>query len=145
MIITGVNNCKTMILPFSITIVAGIYFILLFLYWMLAFWWSKISVGSSKNISFSLLTILWFFHSMLLVATLSSLAIAIYERTELIIKLDIDTNSTECSEMSYKDILRLPLIAEGSMGLLCVIYFCVFLANVCCACRKNNEDRETST
>lgn len=120
-----------MILPYSLTIVAGVYFILLFLYWLLVFWWSKISIGASKNISFSLLTILWFFQSMLFVATASSLAIEIFEKQALIVHANLDTFSN-CSDITYKDILRLPLVAEGSMGLLCCVR--VYFPGQCVLC-----------
>lgn len=152
MIVTTHRDCRDMLLPYSLTLVVGAFFVLLFLYWLLVFV-KKISPSNS------LITIPWFFLAMLFAAAISALAIEIYEQRDMIIytqlpeKSDPGCNTTEvrllgsqlqvsqctrtmcCNDVlwDYKDILRLPLFALGSMGILCAVYVCVFLA---CACRR---------
>ena len=143
MIIMTNGECRDMLLPFSLTLVAGAFFALLFLYWLLVF----VKKFSPSN---SLVTVPWFFLAMFYAAAVSALAIGIYEQSDMIVhyklpkKDDIEcSNSMEirtapvpcCSKVlwDYKSVLRLPLFALGSLGVLCAVYVCVFLV---CACRK---------
>lgn len=144
------GDCRDMLLPYSLTLVTGAFFVLLWLYWLLTFM-KRISPSHS---------IPWFL-AMFYAAAIFALAVEIYEQSDLIVheylpkKTDLMcSNSTEihlsslrtraacCNDdlWDHRFILRLPLFVLGSMGVLCAVYLCIFLA--CCACQKKIPDND---
>lgn len=113
------------LLPVKIvSILAGLYFMFLTIYWIIVFWWSHMSRGGSKSISFTIITTLWIVLCLYFIGITSSLATEIYEHRNTV------ANFTEISTQNF------PVYTLGSMVLLWIGYILVFIANVIFAYKR---------
>ena len=125
------EGCAKLIPSFALAMLGGAFFILVGLYWALVFWRTRISVGTSRRVSFSFLTILWFVLALLLVGTAAALAAEVYEYRNILANFTANipcdsTDIVEDSTLSYHFNL-IPMLALGSMVILWMVYVCVFL------------------
>lgn len=112
----------------------GVFFILIGFYWILVFWWTRISDNASQRVSFSVLTIIWFVLAMFFVGVTAALATEVYEHSQVIANF---TSDLPCKEESMDTLPYhyniIPLLALSSMILVWLVYLCLFLVNACCA------------
>lgn len=127
---------------FILTAAVGAFFILLWLFWALTFWWSKISQKMSEYVSFSLIVALWFILCFISVAVASSLTTLVVEHNDLIFGRSAsnvsDSTDFPTTETAGKYEI-VPLVGLGAILVLWTVHVCVFLVNVCCSTFGKNS------
>ena len=111
------GDCEDLCPFFILTALTGIYYVFLWFFWVLVFWWRKIS---RRLISFSLVVILWFILCLVSVALASALVTEIVDHHEKIF------NKTKDEHFEYLGVASL-----GSIVLLWTVHLSVFVVNVC--------------
>ena len=149
------------ILPAKIhTILAGVLYILMGLYYLLLLWWSKCTklTKDSHYRDFSAMALCWWLLSMYFSAVTTGLSMEVYNQRHLIF---IDRNVMRAEYMDcdpvtgsvdwnteyylYVPTNMVPMWALGSLILLIPVYSCVFLFNAITLYRTSRNLRGCCT
>lgn len=140
--------CLPIIPAKAMTMLAGIFFILLGLYWLLVLWWSRECTDPLplRYRNFTCMALLWWTLCMYFFGVVAALTVEVYEKSDLIVTLgnatseDYHSMTAPCHGMGgngepYGDYLEVPnnmvpLWALCSMSMLWVIYLAVLVIAV---------------
>ncbi len=139
------GRCPAIIPAKIFTILAGLFYIFIVLYWLLLYRWSRCSrtTKPTHQRSFSTMALLWWLLSMYFCGVTVALATQIYQHSDLILSqgvsrvdnfVDCKYNHNSDKWESNNDILyapsnQLPLWTLGSMVMVVIVHFSVFIIN----------------
>lgn len=134
------NVCPEVIPAKALTMLSGVFFVLLGLFWLLVLWWSRPTRTPlpSHFRNFSVIALLWWTLCLYFMGVATALATEVYEQSDLIATLGNATSkndyyrsmSVECEGGDTLEVPNnmVPLWALGSMAFLWLLYICIFIA-----------------